>query len=400
MRIPRYNLRTSLCYKRPMMPQPKHRLSIVNRETDREVRDEVSRLRILLVDSDPRPAALLRHILFSLGIRHITHSANASMTLDLLRTQRYDFIITEWDMVPFDGIMLTRLIRTAYEDGMIHRETPIIMLTGYTDPQNISAARDAGVTEFLCRPFSAGALSQCLLDTLHKPRQFIETDLYVGPCRRRQVELPAGMSDRRIRPYVPPDSSFRPKIAALPLLRLHEDIVVPTLITPATEVPPEHQLTSQGDCVPWARAEIAALKDAFRALEAIIIALRPKPETDPDLEEDQQEGVEEDMEAQIEEEEQEAPDPEAAHQHLLDMAEAVRLKALEFDYALGAEITTLLLDYAKNPYHCPPTENHLLVIHKHIEAIAVAFNHNVEQHGRSIAQDLIRSLHRLVEKLE
>src|SRR5450432_3857545 len=62
---------------------------------------------------------------------------------------------------------------------------PIIMLTGRTQRKNIVKARDAGITEFLAKPFSAKSLYERILNIVVNPRPFIKAKQYFGPDRRR-----------------------------------------------------------------------------------------------------------------------------------------------------------------------------------------------------------------------
>ena len=64
---------------------------------------------------------------------------------------------------------------------------PIIMLTGHTEKDRVTAARDAGITEFLAKPISAKALYQRIVNVVANPRPFIKTKTYFGPDRRRNV---------------------------------------------------------------------------------------------------------------------------------------------------------------------------------------------------------------------
>jgi DNA-binding response OmpR family regulator len=64
---------------------------------------------------------------------------------------------------------------------------PIIMLTGHTEKQRVTAARDAGITEFLAKPISAKALYQRIVNVVANPRPFIKTKTYFGPDRRRAI---------------------------------------------------------------------------------------------------------------------------------------------------------------------------------------------------------------------
>jgi DNA-binding response OmpR family regulator len=59
------------------------------------------------------------------------------------------------------------------------------MLTGHSEKSRVLRARDAGVTEFLCKPISAKGLYQRILNVVVNPRPFVQTKDYFGPDRRR-----------------------------------------------------------------------------------------------------------------------------------------------------------------------------------------------------------------------
>lgn len=58
---------------------------------------------------------------------------------------------------------------------------------GHNEKQRVTAARDAGVTEFLAKPISAKALYQRVVNIVANPRPFIKTKVYFGPDRRRAI---------------------------------------------------------------------------------------------------------------------------------------------------------------------------------------------------------------------
>jgi DNA-binding response OmpR family regulator len=63
---------------------------------------------------------------------------------------------------------------------------PIIMVTGHTEKHRIEAARDAGVTEVLAKPITAGNLIQRITEIVNRPRGFVRSGEYFGPDRRRR----------------------------------------------------------------------------------------------------------------------------------------------------------------------------------------------------------------------
>jgi DNA-binding response OmpR family regulator len=87
-------------------------------------------------------------------------------------------------MEPMDGIELTKLIRR--DPASPNRLAPIILVTGFSAVGRVGVARDAGITEFMVKPFSANDLAKRLAYVINKPRDFIDAPAYFGPDRRRR----------------------------------------------------------------------------------------------------------------------------------------------------------------------------------------------------------------------
>jgi DNA-binding response OmpR family regulator len=71
------------------------------------------------------------------------------------------------------------------------------MLTGHSEKRRVTAARDAGVTEFLAKPISAKGLYERIVNVVASPRPFIKTATYFGPDRRRNVSTSYVGPERR-----------------------------------------------------------------------------------------------------------------------------------------------------------------------------------------------------------
>lgn len=146
----------------------------------------LERVRILIVDSDQEIRSLTRDMLNSIGILQVYLANDGSRAFGELRERPFDIVITERRMEGLDGIELTRMIRTAADSANPH--IPILMTTAAPSLQDVTEARDAGVTEFLIKPFSVDSLRKRLIATLENPREFIEVESYYGPDRRRTVK--------------------------------------------------------------------------------------------------------------------------------------------------------------------------------------------------------------------
>jgi DNA-binding response OmpR family regulator len=95
----------------------------------------------------------------------------------------------------FDGIELTQMIRQPGANA--NPFVPIIMLTGHSEKRRVTAARDAGVTEFLAKPLSAKALYERIVSVVINPRPFVRTKTYFGPDRRRNANASYAGPERR-----------------------------------------------------------------------------------------------------------------------------------------------------------------------------------------------------------
>jgi DNA-binding response OmpR family regulator len=94
-----------------------------------------------------------------------------------------------------DGMMLLRWIRRHEESP--DRFLPVIMVSSYADPEKVREARDAGMTEFVAKPFTISSICSRLISAIERPRQFVQTQTYFGPDRRRR-DLPYDGENRRV----------------------------------------------------------------------------------------------------------------------------------------------------------------------------------------------------------
>lgn len=140
---------------------------------------------VLIVEDNEHMRRLLRTLLIAMGIRQIHECADGTAGLAAARAVKPDFILTDFSMAPMDGIEFTRSVRRL--PGHTECVVPIIMVTGHTERRRIQVARDAGVTEILAKPVTAAALYQRIELIVNRPRPFVRTPDYIGPCRRRRA---------------------------------------------------------------------------------------------------------------------------------------------------------------------------------------------------------------------
>ncbi len=149
------------------------------------VRIDFNRLRFLIIDDNAHMRRIVRTLLNGFGSREIYEAEDGPSGLEAFTQYGPEIIITDWVMPGLDGLELTRMMRQPDAHGNAY--VSIIMLTGHSEKARVTAARDAGVTEFLAKPISAKGLYQRIVNVVVNPRPFIRTATYFGPDRRRHV---------------------------------------------------------------------------------------------------------------------------------------------------------------------------------------------------------------------
>lgn len=144
---------------------------------------ELSQLRFLIVDDNTHMRRVVRTLIHGFGAREVTEAEDGASGLEMFQTNQPDIVITDWFMPIFSGIELARMMRNP--ESSSNPTVPIIMLTGHSEKKRVTEARDAGITEFLCKPISANALYVRVASCLVNPRPFIKANAYYGPDRRR-----------------------------------------------------------------------------------------------------------------------------------------------------------------------------------------------------------------------
>ena len=144
---------------------------------------DFNKLRFLVVDDNLHMRRILRTLLHGFGARDVMEAEDGAAGLEMFSSGNPDIVFLDWEMPIFDGLELVQMIRQPGANS--NPFVPVIMLTGYTERTRVTAARDAGITEFLAKPVSAKGLYQRVFSVVAHPRPFIKTGTYFGPERRR-----------------------------------------------------------------------------------------------------------------------------------------------------------------------------------------------------------------------
>lgn len=138
--------------------------------------------RVLIVDPNAHAARLITDIMKGLGTREIMVEADQHAALKAAARLDPGLIFTESTGQDLDGEAFARALRRS---DLVCRRAPIIMVTAEATASSIKGARDAGVHEFLRKPFTSADLTKRVENVALKPRPWVEAVGYVGPDRRR-----------------------------------------------------------------------------------------------------------------------------------------------------------------------------------------------------------------------
>ncbi|WP_244850971.1 MULTISPECIES: response regulator [unclassified Caballeronia] len=123
-------------------------------------------MRLLVVDDLTTMRSLIRKMLKTIGYTTIEEAVDGIQALDRLKEQRFDLVITDWNMPNMDGLTLLQEIRKSEHHG----DVPVLMVTAEKKRENVLAAIQAGASGYVVKPFSEAALADKLAQIAPLPK--------------------------------------------------------------------------------------------------------------------------------------------------------------------------------------------------------------------------------------
>jgi len=111
-------------------------------------------LPILIVDDYKTMLRIIRNLLKQIDFYNIDEAVDGGSALDKLKKKKYGLVISDWNMQPMTGLELLRAVRENDELSA----TPFIMITAESKTENVVAAKEAGVNNYIVKPFNAETL--------------------------------------------------------------------------------------------------------------------------------------------------------------------------------------------------------------------------------------------------
>jgi CheY-like chemotaxis protein len=350
---------------------------------------------LLVVDDNAFMRSLICTTVRALGMSNVVAMSSAAEAIEALKESRrnptgasfgtIDIILSDFVMEEVDGVLFLRWIRSGKEAP--DRFVPFLMVSGAADQKVVENSRDAGVSEFLAKPFSGKSLGDRLLEIIRNPRQFVLAPGYFGPDRRRQ-ERPTS--------WITADDFSQPErnrrttaaaqiqvIHARSNIRTLRDDVRAVYFRPANRLRDKlgpNALRGQidfdplviqaaddriqemvGDYSVWVKNYLDTMGQAYKAVA------------------------------------QNQADPKVHILTINQISHELRGQGGIFDYPLITSFGKSLYE-ATLDSRSPVTDNRLKLIEAHIDALRVVFNKRVRGGGGKIGAELLQDIERAVKK--
>ncbi|QQG36143.1 MAG: response regulator [Micavibrio aeruginosavorus] len=120
-------------------------------------------MNVLIVDDYKTMLRVIRNLLGQIGFKNVDEATDGAMALELMKTKKFELVISDWNMEPMTGLDLLKAVRGGDDR---HNKVPFIMVTAEGKAENVVAARQAGVSNYIIKPFSAETLKGKLVTVL------------------------------------------------------------------------------------------------------------------------------------------------------------------------------------------------------------------------------------------
>ncbi|MCE5262130.1 MAG: response regulator [Deltaproteobacteria bacterium] len=121
-------------------------------------------IKILVVDDFATMRKVIRNLLKQVGYENIVEAEDGVIALKILKSQKIDLVVSDWNMPNMTGLELLKAVR-ADEDL---KATPFLMVTAEALQDNVIAAVKAGVSNYIVKPFTAETLNDKITKILEK----------------------------------------------------------------------------------------------------------------------------------------------------------------------------------------------------------------------------------------
>ncbi|GIL40239.1 response regulator [Roseiterribacter gracilis] len=122
-------------------------------------------MKVLVVDDYKTMTKIVANLLKTIGFKEVVELNDGASALQALRKDKFGLVISDWNMEPMTGLQLLQECR---KDAQLAK-IPFIMITAESKTENVIAAKQAGVDNYIVKPFNAETLKSKVESVLNKP---------------------------------------------------------------------------------------------------------------------------------------------------------------------------------------------------------------------------------------
>jgi two-component system, chemotaxis family, chemotaxis protein CheY len=115
-----------------------------------------TKMRILVVDDFSTMRRIVKNILKQIGFENLDEAEDGKQALAMLKADKFDFLVSDWNMPNMTGIELLQAIRA---DAQL-RNLPVLLVTAETEKEKVLEAVQSGVNNYVVKPFTAEVLME------------------------------------------------------------------------------------------------------------------------------------------------------------------------------------------------------------------------------------------------
>ena len=115
-------------------------------------------IEVLVVDDFATMRRILKNILRQIGFTNISEADDGKSALNMLKKQKFDLVLCDWNMPEMSGLELLKKVKA--DDGL--KDIPFVMVTAEAQKDNIIQAVQAGVSNYVVKPFTAETINEKL----------------------------------------------------------------------------------------------------------------------------------------------------------------------------------------------------------------------------------------------
>ncbi|MES1152362.1 MAG: response regulator [Dongia sp.] len=119
-------------------------------------------MNVLIVDDYKTMLRIIRNLLKQLGFDNVDEASDGATALQRLREKDFGLVISDWNMEPMTGLQLLKEVRSDAKLAHI----PFVMVTAESKTENVIAAKEAGVNNYIVKPFNAATLKTKLASVI------------------------------------------------------------------------------------------------------------------------------------------------------------------------------------------------------------------------------------------